>query len=275
MTLSEICRLIDLQPEMTCRVLAFANSFDISQTMSLMDGFDSRDTMNDAVNALKNTLGEDVDNVKITACMLYRACVLHDTFYREKGIGDDIFRDTMACFTRFIGECIVKTGKCAFDREWWIPRQLSGVLFRVGVLEYELTKNDNGDPMVSIHIPSGADISAENCRKSLRLAKDFLARFFPAYAAAPIRCHSWLLSNDLRERLSETSRIREFQDLFDRTPTGDRSNGFIQWLYQTDDVKHIEPLTEKTSLQRSMKQYLLNGGVLDGVVGFIKEENLR
>ena len=274
MTLKEICTLIDLQPEMTSRVLAFADTSDVPSYLPLMNGFDRRETYNDAVSALKNALGKDEDNVKITACMLYKACVLHDTFYREKGIGDDIFRDTMACFTRFIGECVVKTGRVAFDREWWVPRQLSGVLFRVGVLEYELTADGEGQKCVSIHIPSGSDLTRENCVVSLHAAKAFLRQFFPAYADVTVCCHSWLLSDDLRANLPEGSRIRQFQDLFDRTPTGARGNGFILWLFQTDDTTHIEPLIAKTSLQKKMKDYLLRGGVLDDVKGVVKKEYL-
>lgn len=274
MTLREICTLIDLQPEMTSRVLAFAAENDLTTYLPLMDAFAKRETYGDGVSALKNALGQDEDNVRITACMLQKACILHDTFYREKGIGDDIFRDTMACFTRFIGECIVKTGRCAFDREWWVPRQLSGVLFRIGTLEYEFIPDVEGSKRISIHIPSSADISQDNCIASFHAAKDFIRRYFPAYADVPFYCHSWLLSDDLRANLPGTSRIRGFQDLFDRTSTGDRGNGFILWLFQTDDTEHIDALAETTSLQRKMKQYLKDGGSLDSVMGYVKNEYL-
>lgn len=46
-------------------------------------------------------LGDDPDGLKILTCMLHCAEMSYD-MYKNKGISDKIFADTMKCFTRFI-----------------------------------------------------------------------------------------------------------------------------------------------------------------------------
>lgn len=57
--------------------------------------------------------------------------------YEKEGIGEDVFLATMKCFPRFIKEHLVSYGSYVFDREWWVARQISMQLLRIGELEYE------------------------------------------------------------------------------------------------------------------------------------------
>ena len=52
-------------------------------------------------------------------------------------IPENIYIDTMKCFTRFVGEHFASYGYYGFDRGFWTTRQITARLFRIGQLEYE------------------------------------------------------------------------------------------------------------------------------------------
>ena len=267
MTLSEICKRIDLQPALREAVLDFANSYDFTEADKLTANYRDFSKLNDTTSALKSLLGEDKNNVKILACKLNAACHLYET-YKEKGISDEIFFDTMKCFTRFSGECLEKTGVLAFDREWWTGRQVGLHLFRIGLLEFDMKYGD--DPYIGVHIPSDAVLEYNALKESFENARAFFTKYFPDYADKEIRCSTWLFAPEVRERLSETSRIRMFGDFFKLTPTETKSNSFTIWLFGVEDNGNYENLKEETSLQRSMKKFLLDGGKLTVTNGVLK-----
>jgi len=267
MTLQEICKGIELQSELEKAVLCFADGYDFGEADGLTAKYRDFSQLNEVTGALKALLGEDKDNVKILACSLKAACNLYEV-YKEKGISDEIFFDTMKCFTRFSGECLEKTGRLAFDREWWTGRQIGLHLFRIGLLEFDMKYGD--DPYIGVHIPSDSVLEYGALKASFDSAREFFAKYFPEYKDCEIRCSTWLFAPEVRERLSETSRIRMFGDFFELTPTETKSNSFTIWLFGVEDTGNYENLKEDTSLQRSMKKFLLEGGKLTVTNGVLK-----
>ena len=71
-------------------------------------------------------------------------------------ISEEIYIETMKCFSRFVREHKVSYGVYGFDRGFWTPHQIEGKLFRIGELEYQI---DDEEKVISIHIPSDADLS--------------------------------------------------------------------------------------------------------------------
>jgi len=128
--------------------------------------------------------------------------------YQLLGINDDIFFDTMKCFTRFIDECYVKTGKYYFDRSWWTYRQVRMSEFRIGILEYKFDLENN---VVSIHIPSDAKLNKDNIEKSIKNANEFINKYYPEYSNFKMVCDSWLLSPKLKLYLNDNSNILLFK----------------------------------------------------------------
>ncbi len=187
--------------------------------------------------------------------------------YQELGIDQDVFLATMKCFTRFINEHFSNYGYYNFDRGFWVGRQLSSLLFRLGELEYELFTWE-GENVISIHIPSDCDLSPQKIDKSLEVAKQFFEKF-PSHANARFFCYSWLISPNLKLILPSSSKIIMFQDRFEVVQRFDESNGFVQWVFKQKDLA-IENYPEDTSLQRNMKTHLLNGGRIGEAVGFLK-----
>lgn len=217
--------------------------------------------------SLREKLVPDERGMKMLWCML-RAAGLSWEEYKKRGISQDIFIDTMKCFSRFVEEYKNSFGVYGFDRDFWTGRQLSLLLFRIGELEYEKVIEE-GSCKISIHIPSDAGLTPENCRKSLRESVDFFESHDRRFVDVPYICHSWLLSPALKELLPDTSRILQFQKLFQIEETDYEETGFLEWVYKRKDIP-LTQLPEDTSLQRKMKEYLIKGGKVGAGTGTLQ-----
>ena len=207
------------------------------------------------------------DDMGMLACQLLAAAGAHSR-WAELGIPENVFLDTMKCFSRFLRETRVRLGRDCFDRGWWTWRQLSMQLFRLGTLEYELLPQCG---LVSVHIPSDANLSLEAVDASLETARDFLGKFYPAYAGADFVCESWLLSPELTPFLPVGSRILGFQQRFSLHETDAEPMDCLEWLFRVPEDTPLECLPETTTLQREVKKHLLSGGKIGTAMGVLKE----
>ena len=274
--LKELCDEILMPGEATDRVLKKSSLFSDSEVKISMEKLFDKKTWGAGLAELKQHIGNDTDGFGILACEL--CCALKSfELYEKYGISEQIYVDTMKCFSRFVGEHMESYGRYGFDREWWVPRQISGLLFRIGELEYELAEEDGGDDgesntrekCVYLHIPSDAKLTKDKIKKSLETAKNFIAEKFPEYGAAKVMCESWLLSPTLKEVLPPSSRILGFQEYFVIKPLGIDEKEFMTWVFKRSDIP-VKDLPENTSLQRNLKNYLLSGGKVAAAVGTLK-----
>lgn len=195
---------------------------------------------------------------------------------REDGpwadLPEDVWLATMGAFSRFVREHRRATGRCGFDRGFWTPRQVGATLFRLGTLEYELRRDDDG-PFLDLHIPSDADLSPDALNASVEAARRFMAEYRPEWAAAPIRCDSWLLSPLLRELLPATSRICRFQAAFDLTGADPEDRSYIAWIFALTDGQanacDAEALPGDTALRRGVKDLLRRGRDVGSAAGVL------
>ncbi len=264
MDIFKLCNKIELQDEIKEKVLAFAEDFDFRNVNHLLADFCVYEKMDEARIQLQEYLGEDEDGIKILACMLKASADLHD-FYEKKGICDDIYFDTMKCYTRFIHETNMISGKWCFDRYFWTVRQAGGHLFRIGELEYEM-KQLQEKIVIGLHIPSFSDFSKEAVDNSFENAKKFFDKYFPEVSECEWICRSWLLDNQLQNMLKNNSNIAQFQNRFEILDEGEMNMECINWIFQCQ-VTDYEKLPEKTTLQRNVKKHLLGGGVIRSSYG--------
>lgn len=267
MTLDELCTKINLQPEMTAKVLGCEKNMTgqsaVREAMALLF---VPETWSTGLDLLGSNLGNDPDGSKILCCMLL--CGIHThRLYREKGIDDEIFTATFKCFPRFIEEHKTSYGTYAFDRGWWTSRQISLKLFRLGELEYELPRSAQ-DNAVHIHIPSHAKLSPELLAASHRKAVTFLQMHYPEYAEAPMVCSSWMLSPALKKLLPETSRLVRFSSAFVLEKWEETKEDYKEWVFKNPALT-LADLPEDTTLQRSMKRYLEQGGNIGVGIGWL------
>lgn len=188
-----------------------------------------------------------------------------------RDIPEPIWIDTMKCFSRFVLEHMQSCGVYGFDRGFWTTRQISGKLFRIGELEYELLE-ENNENIIALHIPSDALLEGKRLNESVAQARAFFKARFPAWENRPIKCESWLLSPELKRLLHENSRILRFQQGFDISEASDDAlEAVLQWVFRlTPSMQKnaaLKALPESTSLQRAMKAYLLSGGTIHSGFG--------
>lgn len=264
MELKQLCEGIHLQEEVRREVEAFCRNPGFDRLGMLREGLKNMETEAQAREELGRQLGKDPKRFGMLACMLACAADLHQ-WYQEKGISDRVFFDTMGCFTRFIEECREITGSRAFDREWWTARQVSGKLFRLRALEYEMIYNED-KPIVSMHIPSDAVLTNESFDNSIEEARSFFAEHFPEYGSSAYICHSWLLAPELGELLPGNSRILAFQRRFRIVKVDYQGDDYIQWVFKTRGLPTAD-LPEETLLQRNMKRHLMAGGKVGNGLG--------
>lgn len=250
--LASLCDSLRMPQAVTAQVLQIAPELNLTDLQPWMDQLFHPESWGQGLQQLKERLAPDPLGLRMLTCHLLCALKTREQ-YREMGIDDEIFLATMDCFPRFVGEHLVSFGEYGFDRDFWTPRQLGCIIFRVGRLEYEL-----GDGLVDIHIPSGGNLNRDAIAQSLAQGREFIARYYPEWKDLPMVCHSWLLSPTLTMLLPETSGIRVFQSFFQITPTGEEDNSYLEWCYKRMDLS-TEELPEDTSLQRILKAHLLAG----------------
>ncbi len=200
--------------------------------------------------------------------------------YKEKNISDKVYIDTMKCFSRFINETYKWTGKYTFDRGFWVWRQISLVLFRVGQLEFEIFNVDEntaeklninkGEQVLNVHIPNDAICTREQLNLSYKEARDFFKKYFNK--EYEFICSSWLLGKELGDFIKRDGGIYNFRKDYEVVDYFE-SDDYLQWAFDrySGDIKEFQP---KTKLQKAIKIHLLNGGKMTVGTGIIKNKKI-
>ena len=252
--MEQLCRKINMPEEVTKKLVHIHNTMEEFPCQELLT---QEETWEEGLRQLKEAVGADPEGFKGLCCML-RCALKAKEEYDRLGISETVYVDTMAAFSRFVRENLESYGSYSFDRGFWTTRQVSCKLFRMGQLEYELTKLE-GEPIVSLHIPTDVDLRPEILRPSLKEGLAEFYRVFPEYEGKTVWCHSWLLSPMLKQFLPEGSNILRFQELFDAELDGVPGNGEVLWVFKNPKLA-VEDYPENTSLQRKLKRFLLEGG---------------
>lgn len=129
-----------------------------------------------------------------------------------------------------------------------------------------------GDPIVSVHIPRGTDISATNATQALKAGFQDAVLYYPEHAAKALWCQSWLLDPNLQTLLKHNSRIVQFGNLFTRYPVQSKGKEIFSFVYRKQ--MPLSDLPEKTSLEQALKQHYLNGKFIHAYAGVILPELL-
>lgn len=267
MDILNLCEKINLQPVIKKQVEDFINHFDFTQIDEIQKGYLNYEDMQKTLTQVQAILGTDENGIKILACQLKAACENYQV-YKERLIPDNIYFDTMKCFTRFINEAEQITKKVCFNLCWWATRQAGCHLFRLGELEYEAVLKEN-KLSVYIHIPSDARLNKEFVDASLEQAFAFFKTQYPQIKTTDFYCHSWLLDNQLKMFLGEASNIISFQNRFVVLEEGQADPCLNKWLFNTESTDY-SAFCENTSLQKKVKNHLINGGIIKSVLGRLK-----
>ena len=251
--------------ELPIYVKSYFRNIKIDQ--DTLDKYSTRLTsMTTAPYAFQSLTKQFKDTLLQLYVMLYSALETYN-IYQSKGISYDVYIETMKAFTRFVLETKKKSGVYQFDCGFWIYRQLSAVLFRLGSLEYEIAKLENED-VISIHIPSDALLTHDAIESSLKASKIFFKHFFNIEGYR-YYCKSWLLSPRLKDVLNPNARLLTFQSFFEDYTFYEDDLQCLYWVFDTRDQDFAKLKTE-TTLQKNLKDYLLKGNKIGSAKAFIK-----
>ena len=255
-TLQNLCKDINLPEELAVKVI----NADISDLLCHVDGLLNAESVEQTYESVKSQSGVKILALQLTVALRCRE------LYAQMGISEQIFVDTMKCFSRFVGEYIKTYDRCDFDRGWWTWRHISMQIFRLGVLEFEKIIKD-GKPMLSVHIPSDSKMTREALDESYRMA----AEFFKDYDYESIYCSTWLLCPKLKELLPPDSRILNFMADYEIKEVYEDSDSFMRWVY-VKKYPDIDSLPEDTYLRRAIKKHLQAGGTIGGAMGVVSKK---
>jgi hypothetical protein len=127
-----------------------------------------------------------------------------------------------------------------------------------------------GEGVVGIHIPRGADLSPESVEEGFRLAMKLTRERYPEFNVKAIHCFSWMLDPTLAEMLGAESKITKFLSRFSKHPRMSDGSGIFTFVFpgSPDD---LSLLPETTSLQRKLKKLYLDGGFIHPFGGIVPE----
>lgn len=131
-----------------------------------------------------------------------------------------------------------------------------------------------GDRILDIHIPAGKKLSHESCGKSMQLAADFFAKYFPEYNPVAFHSDTWLFDSQFQEILPSTSNIVKFQREFYLYPYLSGDDYALRRIFGAvpDDMKNA---AKNTSLQQAVIDYYSTGGRIRALRGFILMQDLN
>ena len=204
--------------------------------------------------------------------LIYICMTKHcEDLYRERGIADVVFRDTMLDLKYQIDQCVAVKGVVGtFVPPGWFSGFFKLTKFAFGRLQFvaapfEHSYEKNGkllneeSKVLYVHIPrTGTPLLPEECDKSFLRA----AEFYKNEISAPIAfaCHSWLLYPENRNILKPESNTCRFMERFDIIEEGVYKNNDPLWRVFDTEEQNLNRLTAKTSMQRAYLAHLKNGG---------------
>lgn len=133
----------------------------------------------------------------------------------------------------------------------WAAYFINTKLIEVGRLQYEKREN-----YIKIHIPSGEKLQIDKVLDSIKNSKQEIEKYFniknPEY-----RCDSWLLSNQINNIIDANSNIAKFYNLFEVKDGLDATKDILNFVFNVQECSDYNDLVEDTSLQKLLKQQLL------------------
>lgn len=199
----------------------------------------------------------------------------------SKGIPENILIDTLQEIRRHSQNTYKYNKKIGLNQIKWAGTVLSGRLYCLGRLEFEMKSTQKtwekggispGDSVMGLHIPrTGGPMSDKEVEESFNLAKEFFPKYFPDFEYKCYMCHSWLLDPTLRQLLPPDSNIVKFLNRFDVTETHESTSGLGIIFGGGTTYENVLEKTPQTSLQKAAYDYIKNGGKLLDGFGFIKK----
>ena len=231
--------------------------------------------------AMLEEIAQETGIPRYTVDMLF---FLHCTepmraLYREKGIDEEIYWNSLSDLTCKLIECKKVYGYYGSSTKNWFPRFLRAEAFALGRLQYErkpfvldsykdLLKKD--ELVCKCHIPSSGPLLFEDVLASLKQAYEFYAPY-RKNGVLPILCDSWLLYPPVAELFDPSSNTARFYRIFEiiHEKPSLSNHDFWRVFNLPYTPENLQNAPEDSSMQRKIKQFLLNGNCMGAGMGLI------
>lgn len=189
--------------------------------------------------------------------------------YKKLGLSDRIYFDNFRDFKIWYDVCEKYYGVQGIREYNWVHLAIKLKIFRLGRLQFEPAVTDEeisfdggvipkGTAVLEVHIPEGCNLLSKEVQESFELSKVFFWEHFQTKYEY-YHCESWLLAREDHEFMKEGCNILQFQrwfrvykEVYDERQAEARVFG---WR-----IMNPGDYPEDTSLQKSLKAYLLKGG---------------
>lgn len=215
------------------------------------------------------------DMIKLAVALLYSVEFTYPK-YQKAVISDEIYFETM----KDIAVWCENNNNKGLKNLPWIKNHLNFDLFKIGRLQFQIYKCDNrtlnydllpfnfGENLIYVHIPQGEKLVYAECVNSLKNAKRFFGEYFPNYDFDYFFCESWLLYGENWQFMNSSSNILQFSTLFDLVYSVEDDRQAIERIFGKRKIIKSK-YEEKTTLQRSAKRFMQNGGKLGVGIGIL------
>lgn len=218
---------------------------------------------------------------------VYVAMLPHTrALHRQRGIPDAITTATMADVGRHFLIHREQTGQHGMSGADWLMVHARGLIYQIGRLQFERGRLgtstsrgiatagfpcEKGEPVISLHIPGHmGPMSPRACDEAFAAARPFFRTHFPDETPRLGLCHSWLLDEQLREYLPETSNILHFQRRFQPAYRPEPNNRpTLEFVFRTPD-RPLDDLPQRTTLERAVVRHIRDGRQWRGGVGWLE-----
>lgn len=201
-------------------------------------------------------------------------------YMRQQGIGEPVIGASLADVGRHLRLQHRNTGQVGFDAPIWMLAALSGSLYQLDRLQFDLRRRrsaesdlpaDLGEWVLDVHIPEAGPLTPQGVASCMDLAVAFFGKHFPDRPVRAAVCASWLLDPYLGRHLSPTSNMVSFQRLF--TPFGEPRDDQLDAVYFTfgqRSLENLDRLPRRSSLQRLVLARLERGDRWQVVQGYLE-----
>lgn len=143
--------------------------------------------------------------------------------YREEGISESIYYETMSDIDIWAEEYKKKNGVLGIKEYKWVEKSIDIKVFKLGRLQFEIVEDEGAQKylesigiqddimILNTHIQAGQALEFELCQESYKKAVEFFMSRDKKKRRIAFVCDSWLLNPKLQKYLSEDSNIVKFQ----------------------------------------------------------------
>lgn len=195
--------------------------------------------------------------------------------YTEAGYSDELYWNTILDLKTKALECQKVYGVWGVFVAFWYPIFFRMDLFRLGRLQFERSTFHGkmpvtvdgvtvfpGQPVYSVHIPSGLPLISAQCEESYRMAHSF---FLSELRGKPLicQCDSWLLYPENPKIFTKADNLLAFWHTWYIYSSAEDPKGLNLWrVFGKGLDVGVENLPRNTSMQRDLAAWLEHGGTV-------------